>query len=172
MAAYNEAMDAGVTFACPSDTWLDLAPLPLPAIAYEREVRAEAIRMAAHKSAMNELYSTAFPPEMQLPRQFQQWRFNILVSDPGAVLSRIRAAGLFASNHYAPSSPVFGGPVVPIASALHGCVLNLFNDRYFDLDSAERLIAAISPVIKPAPFENCISSGGSHFINQGAAKIT
>lgn len=81
----------------------------------------------AQKRALNAIYADVLPASIQLPPEFQQWRFNIRVPDPERLRSAAFEAGLFLSRHYEPLAPGF-----PVAARLHSEVVNLFNDRYFD----------------------------------------
>ncbi len=110
--------------------------LPVPEVAWEehhRRIEEELLRADEHKARLNAIYSAVLPREIQLDPGFQSWRFNVRVPEPDRLVESLFAAGLFASRHYAPLGESFG-----VAERLHGEVVNLFNDRYFDEDRAER----------------------------------
>jgi hypothetical protein len=100
---------------------------------HRRRIEEELRRADNHKRCLNAIYADALPPEIQMDPGFQSWRFNIRVPEPDRLVESLFAAGLFASRHY----PPLGGPS-PVAERLHGEVVNLFNDRYFDEERAER----------------------------------
>ena len=117
------------------ESWLDLRK---PEVSWEEHRRrtGEALgRADEHKRRLNAIYAEALPREIQMDTGFQSWRFNVRVSEADRLVERLFAAGLFASRHYA---PVDGGGRFPVAERLHGDVVNLFNDRYFDEERAER----------------------------------
>lgn len=117
-----------------TDGWLDLRP---PDTSWE-ECRSRIVDMLpavdAQKRALNAIYANALPAVVQLPAEFQQWRFNIRVPDPEQLRSAAFEAGLFLSRHYEPFVSGF-----PLATRLHSEIVNLFNDRYFDQARALRM---------------------------------
>lgn len=118
--------------------WLDLSEPVFSWESYEQSVLETLPGVDEHKRRLNAIYTSALPREIQLPERFQCWRFNILVPEPDRLVERLFAAGLFASRHYAPLGGSFGTGRFPVAERLHGEVVNLFNDRYFDEELAER----------------------------------
>lgn len=104
---------------------------------HRRLVEEELPRADEHKARLNSIYS-ALPPEIQLPPEFQGWRFNLRVPEPDRLVESLFAAGLFASRHYPPLAEGF-----PVAERLHGEIVNLFNDRYFDEERAERAVSVV-----------------------------
>lgn len=116
-----------------SPEWLDLSAPDLSWNEYRERVVAEASAADAQKAALNAIYANNLPAEVQLPTDFQRWRFNIRVPQPDRLVDSAFASGLFASRHYAAS------PVHPVAAQLHAEVVNLFNDRYFDAERALKM---------------------------------
>lgn len=116
--------------------WLDLRPHPLEWDDYRAEVIRAVKAADEQKRELNELYRSALPLEIQMPLEFSAWRFNIRVPRPDLLIRSIFGAGLFASRHY----PVFAsdGQRFPVAQRLAEEIVNLFNDRHFDRDRAER----------------------------------
>jgi len=107
-----------------------------PEISWEehrRRIAEELPRADGHKRRLNAIYADALPPEIQMEPGFQSWRFNIRVPEPDRLVENLFAAGLFASRHYASLEE----GRFPVAERLHGEVVNLFNDRYFDEERAE-----------------------------------
>lgn len=115
-----------------SPDWLDLRPPDESFDEYRAQILDEARRITAHKNALNAIYSSAIPVRCQLPPDFQQWRFNIRVPDPDALVAELFAHGLFAGRHYSPHGDF------PVAAKLHAEIVNLFNDRYFSAEQAQR----------------------------------
>lgn len=118
--------------------WLDLQA---PRISWEEHRRLtleELSRADEHKRRLNAVYADLLPPEIRMAPELQGWRFNVRVPDAGGLVERLFSAGLFASRHYASLGESFGQGRFPVAERLHGEVVNLFNDRHFDEERAER----------------------------------
>ena len=120
--------------------WLDLRPPDSSWDEYRRAIIEGARLSDEHKRRLNAIYAKALPPEIQLPPELQSWRFNIRVPDAARLVSSIFAAGLFASRHYA---SLGDAGCFPCAERLHGDIVNLFNDRYFDEERAHRLVELV-----------------------------
>ena len=93
----------------------------------------------AHKEKLNTIYRANLPENIQLPDAFQHWRFNILVQNKEEILDALFAEDLFASGHYASQSEE-----CLLASNLHAYVINLFNDKYFTIEQAEKACEIIN----------------------------
>ena len=93
----------------------------------------------AHKEKLNAVYRALLPEAIQLPDAFQHWRFNILVQNKQEILDALFAEDLFASGHYASLSED-----CIVASNLHKYVINLFNDKYFTIEQAEKVCEIIN----------------------------
>jgi dTDP-4-amino-4,6-dideoxygalactose transaminase len=106
---------------------------------YRSRIEASLESSLAQRAALNEIYASRLPVEIQLPDEFQQWRFNIRVRNRSAVMQAIFDDGLFASAHYASLAGVVSEGCAPQAESLAGEVINLFNDHHFDVRRAERV---------------------------------
>lgn len=113
--------------------WLELGPPALDHDEYRQLVDLAAHAADEQKARLNAIYERELPPEICLPSPLQRWRFNIRVAEPDRLIDAIFAAGLFASRHF----PAAEG--CPVAARLHAEIVNLFNDRYFDEQSALRI---------------------------------
>ena len=142
-AAYKTAVLNQEPFIYEDGHWLETAPPPLSWTEYTSSVTAEYSKMYNHKSSINALYADALPEDIQLPAEYQDWRFNILVKDKKSILDLISNAGLFASSHYASLAGIFAQGNAPNAESLQAKIVNLFNDRYFDIDKAHRLVQVL-----------------------------
>lgn len=98
--------------------------------------------MISHKEKLNAIYRDMLPASIQLPAQYQHWRFNILTDKKDEILKALFAEGLFASNHYQSLSPACA-----IANNLHNYVVNLFNDQYYTKEQAIRTCEIINSII-------------------------
>lgn len=99
--------------------------------------------MISHKEKLNAIYRENLPESIQLPAQYQHWRFNILTDKKDELLKALFAEGLFASNHYQSLSLD-----CPIANNLHNYVINLFNDQYYTQEQALRTCEIINLIIQ------------------------
>jgi len=113
--------------------WLDLRAPDVRWSEHRRGTIDAADAAEQQKETLNAIYAGALPDEVQLPRELQQWRFNILVPAAEGLAAAAFASGLFLSRHYAPLGDF------PVAQWLHAQVVNLFNDRYFDAGRATRM---------------------------------
>ena len=93
----------------------------------------------AHKEKLNAVYRANLPENIQLPDAFQHWRFNILVQNKEEIFDALQAEGLAAESVYASQSEE-----CLLASNLHAYVINLYNDKSFTLEQAEKACEVIS----------------------------
>ena len=110
---------------------------------YRRMVAVGLELSLLQKRRLNAVYSARLPIEIQLQQQYQTWRFNIRVKNKKRMMDEIFANRLFASSHYASLAGIMSTGRAPVAEALAGEVINLFNDHHFDYDRAERLTSLI-----------------------------
>lgn len=152
-ARYKNALDEAREFTYQDSNWLDSAEPELRWDAYRQAVELHANLASDTKRAINHVYAHELPLDIQLPPVFQSWRFNIHVAQKDALLHEIARNGLFASNHYAALNGIFGPGSGRVASSLHGHIVNLFNDQYFDVERAHRLAELICnmPGLAPSP---------------------
>jgi hypothetical protein len=142
-AAYKAALRERAPLDYRDAPWLDTRP---PEIS-PREYRALAERGAREsyerKRRINRIYAEGIPEPFRLEPRFQDWRFQVLVEEKQRLLDSIFAAGLFASSHYADLTGIFSTGRSPVAAQLHARVVNLFNDRYYSEERAERTVALV-----------------------------
>ena len=93
----------------------------------------------AHKEKLNTIYRAMLPEAIQLPDAYQHWRFNILVQNKEEILAALQAEGLAAESVYASQSEE-----CLLASNLHAYVINLYNDKSFTQEQAEKVCEVIS----------------------------
>ena len=99
-----------------------------------------------HKKQINDVYWEGLSEFSPLDEDFQNWRFNIQVANPKEVLEAIFAERLFASDHYYPSSRLWGNRTSNVAWEKHQTILNLFNDHHYELNQAEATVNIIRQV--------------------------
>lgn len=97
----------------------------------------------AHKEKLNTIYRSMLPETIQLPDAFQHWRFNILVQNKQEILAALAAEGLVADSLY----PAVDASCL-VANNLHAYVINLYNDKLFTLEQAERACEIILECIE------------------------
>lgn len=90
------------------------------------------------RKSLNQLYKDSLPREIQLPDEYQNWRFNILVENRDAILKEIFNKGLFASAHYKSLCSM------PNADFISSRIVNLFNDSYFNVKKVQECCKIIN----------------------------
>ncbi len=129
--------------------WLNTTIPKLSFNEYKQIIQEKVIEISLKKEQINRIYSEGLPASIQLPDNYQNWRFNILVPEKKILLKKIFHAGLFASSHYPPSSNLFDkDSVFPNAKKLYDNVINLFNDHRFSVEKAEKFIPIINNHLK------------------------
>lgn len=109
----------------------------------EKMLLAKMDAVIKHKEKLNAIYRKHLPANIQLPSQYQHWRFNIIVPDKEEILKAIFDAGLFAGGHYKPQAEE-----CMVATNLFNHIINLFNDFYFTEEKAEAICEIINEKIK------------------------
>ncbi len=118
--------------------WLETDAV-LPAwSAYRREIAEKLPVTCAHRQEINEIYRSRLPVELQLPPEYQHWRFNLRIIGKQAILDALFEAGLFASSHYASLAGIMTPGRCPEAEKLAAHMVNLFNDSHYTTTLAEK----------------------------------
>jgi hypothetical protein len=118
--------------------WL-MAEFDLPAWdEYRRQIEAGLKGSLTHRRQLNDIYTARLPAHIQLPENYQTWRFSIRVKDRQKILDAVFRNELFASSHYASLAGIMSEGRAPAAEALAEEVINLFNDHNFTAGMAER----------------------------------
>ena len=137
---YKDALATGRTLQYTDSDWLDFRDPPMRWDDYRHAVESECATSLDRKRAINQIYAEGLPKRIQFPAAFQSWRFNLNIADKSRVLNAIQAAGLFASGHYDSLAVLFGQRPGAVAISLHAHVVNLFNDKHFDIGRAHLLV--------------------------------
>ncbi len=132
-------------FIYSDSNWLDNR---IPEVAfneYRNIVETKKLDISKYKKQIHNIYLSELPKEIQLPIQYQNWRFNILVPNKEEVLKKIFNSGFFASSHYSPLNKSFSNnkSFFPNANKLFSNVINLFNDKYITFEQ----VVSISKII-------------------------
>jgi hypothetical protein len=140
---YKRSVQNQVPYVYIDSDWLE-TDASLPAWKdYRRQIEEGLKASLRHRDTINEIYTRRLPPEIQLPQGYQTWRFNLRLKNKAQVLAGIFASGAFASAHYASLAGIMAPGRCLQAEMLAKDIVNLFNDRHFDLQKAERVCAVI-----------------------------
>ena len=141
--SYKQAVYNQTPYVYTDSDWLQ-TDADLPAwYDYRHQIEAGLKTSLADRAAINEIYMNRLPPEIQLPPEYQTWRFNLRLKNKERVLEAIFAASLFASSHYASLAGIMNHGQGPQAEILAEEIINLFNDYHFDPQKAEQVCAVI-----------------------------
>jgi hypothetical protein len=140
---YKQAIQDRSTYTYTDSDWLQ-TDADLPAwYDYRQQIEDGLGTSLEHRTELNEIYSNRLPDEIQLPQEYQTWRFNIRLINKDQVLKAIFASSTFASSHYASLAGIMAPGRSPQAEALSNEIINLFNDHHFDAQRAEQVCAVI-----------------------------
>jgi hypothetical protein len=106
---------------------------------YRLQIESGLKESLTRRAALNEIYVSRLPLELQLRQEYQLWRFNIRVKNKAKIMRAIFEAGLFASSHYVSLAGIMAVGSAPQADILADEVINLFNDHHFDADKAAQI---------------------------------
>lgn len=143
-AQYKGAIERRQSFAYVDSDWLETSPPKISFPSYQKEVENKISEVADWKEAINRVYAEKIPRSIQLAPEYQLWRFNILVPAKEQLLSQIRKSGLFASSHYASLDGIFSDGRSATAEKVHTRIVNLFNDKYFDIERAHAIAEIVN----------------------------
>lgn len=136
--AYKQAVSARTRFYYRDSDWLETETPQPNWDDYRAEIERKTYAALQRRAVLNAIYETTLPREIQLPKQYQQWRFNIRIKNKSDILRAVFAQGLFASSHYASLAGIMADGSAPNAETLADEVINLFNDEHFDEEKAQR----------------------------------
>ncbi len=137
-AGYQASIEAGTAYAYEDSDWLQ-TEAELPGWdEYRAQVSHALADSIEHRRAINAVYNSRVPSELQLPSSFQLWRFSLRAPHKRQILEAIFSAGLFASSHYASLDGIMADGGGENARELADQVINLFNDHHYTLDMADR----------------------------------
>ena len=141
--AYKEAVLQRVRFMYHDTHWLETVS-DLPAWHnYRALIENELKKSMAQRALLNQTYESGLPVEIQLPKAYQTWRFNIRVKNKKRIMDAIFNAGLFASSHYASLAGIMAEGHASQAKKLENEIVNLFNDHHFSAEQAEQVCEII-----------------------------
>jgi len=140
---YKQTIQNRSKYAYTDSDWLQ-TDAELPAwYDYRQQINDSLQASLKQRAELNGIYASRLPGEIQLPQEYQTWRFNIRLKNKDQVLKAIFASGLFASSHYASLAGIMAPDQCPHAEALSNEIINLFNDHHFDVQKAEQVCEVI-----------------------------
>lgn len=110
---------------------------------YERLIAEDVEKWQEHKRTITEIYKSSFPDEIQLPSEMNNWRFNIIVKKRDRIFKELFRNNLFASAHYASIGTMMNRQDCRTADQLHQNIINLFVDKYYTEEKAEKTVEII-----------------------------
>jgi hypothetical protein len=137
--SYKRAVQERTRFAYHDINWLETDAFLPEWDDYRLRIESGSKESLSQRAALNEIYVSHLPLELQLPQEYQLWRFNIRVKNKAKTMQAIFEDGLFASSHYASLAGIMADGSAPHADVLAGEVINLFNDHHFDADKAAQI---------------------------------
>ncbi len=111
---------------------------------YFKKIKKLKRKIKIHKKKINSIYEQLIPNKLKVNNIYNNWRYNILTPNRDILLNEIFQKGLFASNHYYPSSKIFQNKHMKNSDYVAKNILNLFNDLRFN----EKMAIKISQIIK------------------------
>jgi hypothetical protein len=150
-ASCKQAIAARRRFEYVDSNWLDTRTPRVPLSAYREQVEEETQHALEHRRRLNRIYRDGLPPSILLGEEFDSWRLQIRVPQRDRLLADLFDNGLFAGAHYASLAGVFDDGIAPIAEGLHGEIVNLFNDRYYNERQARRTVELVGEHLKRVP---------------------
>lgn len=137
---YKRAVQERVRFVYQDMDWLETDGILPEWGDYRQRIESELKMSLDQHARLNEVYAFRLPLEVQLPQNYQLWRFNIRVKNKLAIMKAVFEAGLFASSHYASLAGIMVAEGQALqADTLANEVINLFNDYHFDTDKAMQI---------------------------------
>lgn len=145
---YKKAFENGDPFQRVPKGWLKMDSYDKPSEYLER-IETVIPSRNKQREEINLIYSRNLPSTIQMDPAFQQWRFNIRVPShlKDAILCGLFKNGLFASNHYHSVNRLFDNKKFAVSDQLFECVINLFNDRYYNTEKAYKTCEIINKII-------------------------
>ena len=138
--SYKQQIALGKPIRDARGDWLDHSEPAVTFEAYRDQLLQAATAARAHQASLREIYA-ALPPSVRLPEG--DWRTHLRLPERDRLVETLFRAELFCGTHYAPISVLFGGQETPNATRLHRDVVNLFDDRYYTAEQAQRTVQIV-----------------------------
>lgn len=144
VSQFKNVISRNKKFNYEDTNWLDTSKPKISFSQYKNIINKKIISIKKRKKKLNDIYSTRLPNKIQLKSKYQNWRFNILVPQKKELLDKIFSRNLFASSHYASLDGIFSDGKSINAEKLSSYIVNLFNDKRFNEEKAEKISRIIS----------------------------
>lgn len=115
---------------------------------YLNQISSNFEKTKKHKNKINKIYDNLLKLNLKERRLSTNWRYNIKLLNPDLVLDKIFENGLFASQHYFPLNRVFDSNLCPNWENAYKSILNLFNDKRFSTEQAEKCCEIVNKYAK------------------------
>lgn len=149
IADFKLMYDKQTTLQYRDSDWLG-SQIDLPTFDdYQSLVMSKIPEVINTRTAINQIYRSQLPLDIQLQPCFENWRFNIRIPEGrDLIIKAIFDKKLFCSKHYIPLAPAHRLTTTPIAKKLGSEVINLFNDFRYDVTRAAETAEIICKLIK------------------------
>jgi len=144
LKSHKYCLENKIRFQLPNTQWLDSNICKLHPNDYFKIIAESLGKIEIQKSLLNNIYKTELPSEIQMTDEYNNWRFNILVSKRDLILSNIFNSGLFAGTNYPSVANMFKGAIAVMAEKYEKRIINLFNDFRFDEEQAHEVCRIIN----------------------------
>lgn len=144
-AAYKHAIAHRTRLEYRDSAWLDTTKPTFSRQTYQAQVEKTRDAALEHRAHLNAVYMRHLPAAIQMPAEFQTWRFQIRVPQRDILVRAIFDAGYFAGTHYASLAGIFSdSDDAPNSRTLAANVINLFNDHHFDVTRARAVCEIVN----------------------------
>lgn len=123
-----------------NETGFYLNTFKIPLETYLNDINIKLKKIENNKDLINSIYIDHLE-NIALDSKFNNWRFNVKIDEKEKLIKKIFSQNLFVSSHYIPISE--NQNEFPVAWDLYNKIINLFNDKYFDVLKAKKLVEII-----------------------------
>ena len=147
---YKEIFNSGNTIKDFPVGWLSLDDINISKDSYFKQINDYRIKIVKHKFKINSIYNQELKSVNRLHSDFQNWRYNILVSkdEKEVILTELFNNKCFASSHYSPVNKLFNQEYFNVTSDISNKIINLFNDYYYTEEKAWLTTQIINKILK------------------------
>lgn len=147
---YKETIKSGNTIKEFPIGWLSLDDINISKDLYFKQINDFRVKIVKYKAKINSIYNQELKFVNRLPSEFQNWRYNILVSkdEKEEILTQLFKNKCFASSHYSPVNNIFNQDYFNITSDISNRIINLFNDYYYTEEKAYLTTQIINKILK------------------------
>lgn len=121
-------------FTYKDSNWLGSLEKPFNSfLEYKNQILEKLPKVENHRKQLDEIYTSNIPEHLHLGKEFNNWRFSILVDNKDALLKEIFEKKLFASSHYSAVDYLFLDKKISNSNTniISSRIVNLFNDFRF-----------------------------------------